>query len=294
MYKKQIQQIYNIISVNCQRLKSMDLLNGDLGICLFFYNYAYYQGETSDYADDILTKMIKLYQKSYMPNSSGVYELGWSIKYLDEHNYVKNDPSIWDIFNSFSMSDYSVAKIEKDLNSPLSIFTKGLYLCKSSSPQMIEKTLSDIKNVLNYINETRNIPLRFLVSLCYCLQKCMDKKEYICQSLQLEEKLLGIIEKKIRTDSPLSKDVYILYRLLNCEAPKWLPIYEYNVINDIYTNWQTVLYEDLISLPDSPDMEQLEEYLSDINLHVPVDKLGLDGLCSLGINLIRKSPQFVC
>lgn len=294
MYKKQIQQIFNIISVNCQRLKPLGLLKDNLGVCLFFYNYAYYQGETPDYADDILTKMMKLYPKTYIPNSSGVYELGWSIKYLDEHNFVKNDACIWEIFNSFSIKDYSMANMETDMNSPLPIFLKGLYSCSKSSHLMIEKTLSDINNIFDYLHKMHDIPLCFLISLYYCLHKCKEIEEYASKSSQLEEKLLEIIGEKVKGEESSSRDIYILHNMLNGKIPQWFHICDYNVINDIYMNWQTILYEDFIPLPDGPKLEQLEDFLSDINLHVPTDKLGLDGLCSLGINLIKKSKKLVC
>lgn len=288
MYEKQVEQIYNILSVNCQRLPILGLVRGNLGVVLFFYHYDKSVGKKSKITDAILTNMLQLYPKAYRKNPLKILELGWGIKYLIKNGFVTNSSNVLDVFDALASTDYSYAQMEKEFMSSFPIFSVGLYSCILPSRRLMEEALLNINKIL-INNIEKNIPLCYIISVYFFVRKCKDLIGNSELTVQLERLLLMRLQEYINSFRISLPENYILWQLLSDEHRKCLPNCTCDIIDGIYANWQSIMYEDYIKVSECPPVENVDAFISDINMSVPLNKLALDGLAALGINLIKRN-----
>lgn len=293
MYKSQIVQIANILAINYQRLPSMGITKGYLGVVLFFYHYARYIGaETfNSFADDLLDYVIRQKrEKIHHSAPCGFNELCWCIDYLLENNFIEADVYTRGVLNSMLSSDYTMIELENDIRSSFPIFSKSIVLNILSDNFAIEKTVSNIADLLKNISRL-NATLTFVISVLHFFNLCEKKGVAINKIEKIKDELIFYIQKILASGNYQVKELYILEQVVKKGNYRIdIPTYKYDLLLDVYMNWQTVVYSDII-LPDIVNKEVLITLLSDINFNVPIDKLSLEGICSLGINLIRKSKM---
>ena len=56
-------------------------------------------------------------------------------------------------------------------------------------------------------------------------------------------------------------------------------------------NWQTIVYKDIVSTNHNIDTESLDKIIAETNPREYPKKISIEGLCSLGINLIMSEME---
>jgi hypothetical protein len=92
---ERIQAIANIIQLSAENTTSPGLLNGNMGLVIFFYNYYRYCGK--DYynglAGDLLDSTIgNISSDGPLNLSTGLLGFGWGIEYLVKKKFIEGDP----------------------------------------------------------------------------------------------------------------------------------------------------------------------------------------------------------
>ncbi len=291
MYRSHIIQIANILTVNFQRLPSMGITKGYLGVILFFYHYArYVRTETYNvFADELLYYVIRQRrEKIHHIAPCGFNELCWCINYLLRNDFIEVDVYIRKILNSMFLSDYTMVKLENDIKSSFPIFSKGMAIYFLSDDSVIEKTISNLVDLLKSISKWGG-NLTFVISILHFLNLCEKNGMRTNKLEKVKSEIILTIQKILVSGNYQVGELYLLEQMVkqeNCYVN--IPAYKYDLLLDVYMNWQTIVYGDIVRL-EVLDSNVLATFLSDINFNVPIDKLSLDGICSLGINLINKS-----
>lgn len=293
MYKSQIVQIANILTINFQRLPSMGITKGYLGVVLFFYHYArYIESETfNSFADDLLDYVIhQKREKIHHTAPCGSNELCWSIGFLLNNNFIEADVYTKEMLNSMLSSDYTMIELENDIKSSFPIFPKSLVLNIIPDNIVIEKIVSNIA-VLSKSISIWSANLTYVTSVLYFLNICEKNGVAMKEIGKVRDDIIFIVQKILDSGNYQTKELYILEQIVKEQNFRInIPTYKYDFLLDVYMNWRTIVYSDII-LPDNISKKGLTSLLSDINFNVPIDKLSLEGICSLGINLIRKSKR---
>lgn len=294
MYKSQITKIANILAINYQRIQSYGLVNGYLGIVLFYCHYSRYISYDvyEKMANDLLYSVISQKNKK-MPRtfSDGLYGLGWSIKYMIREKFLDVDNDTLKMFDTMAFSKYSEIEFQHDQKNNCPLFSKGLYTSLLCNNELKKQTFLSTKYILDNIN-VMEVKMSFLISILYFLYHCNINGKEKKMMVSMRTKLLSLIQKNIEYNNYQKSDLFILELLLKKIGENIdLPDYNLNIISDVYMNWQTIIYEDAVHILDSVDVISLDEKIGEFDQKTPTNQLSLDGLCSLGINLIRLSED---
>jgi hypothetical protein len=124
-----LKRIANVLLLNANFIDNIGLLNGKMGIAIFFYQYSRYINDMvySDYAGELIDEIYQeINSGTNVSFEDGLTGIGWGIEYLIRNNFVQAD------------SDEALAEIDNALyrsriNSPILIkngndlFGYGLY-----------------------------------------------------------------------------------------------------------------------------------------------------------------------
>ena len=295
MYKDQIIQIANIVSSHYQYVNTPGLLHGTLGIALFYYHYARFMSMAllEDTANELLKismdEMKKTISKSF---ADGIYGFGWCLKKLIDNKYIEEDMDVLALFHTLSHQTYT----EKDLYFEQMI---NPTLCSKSIIDSItpdENSMKRLKKQLDslLISKIEIHKMPFWISLAYCLAKhtvISDKSQDFMNCEKIIEERLNIC---LQNGNYTSHDIYALNSIKNNTKLfenvnlKSLKI-NFSILNDMYMNWQTIIYDDVIRIEDEISAKEINNYLNALKLNTQSEDLSIDGICGLGINLIRKS-----
>lgn len=89
-----LQRIANVLLMNASFLDNPGLLNGKMGIAIFFYHYAKFTGNKiyEDYAGELIDEIYEEISTSTPVNfENGLTGIGWGIEYLVKNGFVKAD-----------------------------------------------------------------------------------------------------------------------------------------------------------------------------------------------------------
>lgn len=291
MYDKYINQLANILMLNCQKVSGRGLLNGSLGIAMFFYHYSHFVEDKryADFADGILNDTINVeLNKETWNFANGYLGIGWCMKYLSKYHFVK--------LQSDSLAEIEGMLTKKlgddiglDLSKSNSVFAIGLFAV-GMDDNVVSKVLHDLYCLLQnpvpislcYLNSV----IYFLNRLSKNLSKSVLAKNVTCRVKELLDKFDFEINAPYR-------DIYMFNRLCSpFGVEKMQAKKPMDVLDDVYMNWQTIAYSCMPSASDVLPIELLEQYLERITCDVPYGKLSLDGLASLGINLIVRNRMY--
>jgi len=87
-------RIANVLLLNSSFIDNLGLLNGKMGIAIFFYQYSRYSGNTmySDYAGELIDEIYEGIDTSTQVDfANGLTGIGWGIEYLVNHNFLEAD-----------------------------------------------------------------------------------------------------------------------------------------------------------------------------------------------------------
>jgi hypothetical protein len=129
---KRLQRIANVLLLNASFIDNLGLLNGKMGIAIFFYRYGRYSDNKvfTDYAGELIDEIYEeISTNTPVDFTNGLTGIGWGIGYLTENKFVDAD-------TDEALVDIDNAVYRNMLNSPLvldngnDLFGYGLY-CNS-------------------------------------------------------------------------------------------------------------------------------------------------------------------
>ncbi len=91
---KRLQRIANVLLLNASFLDNPGLLNGKMGIAIFFYHYSRYKKNKiyEDYAGELVDEIYEEINTSTPVNfENGLTGIGWGIEYLVKNGFVQAD-----------------------------------------------------------------------------------------------------------------------------------------------------------------------------------------------------------
>jgi hypothetical protein len=89
-----LQRIANVLLLNASFTNNIGLLNGKMGIAIFFYHYASYSGNKlyENYAGDLIDEIYKeINVSSSIDFATGLMGIGWGIEYLVRNCFLEAD-----------------------------------------------------------------------------------------------------------------------------------------------------------------------------------------------------------
>jgi hypothetical protein len=89
-----LERIANVLSLNASFIENLGLLNGKMGIAIFFFHYARYTNNKifENYADELVDEIYGEINKSISIDfENGVTGIGWGIEYLVKNGFVQAD-----------------------------------------------------------------------------------------------------------------------------------------------------------------------------------------------------------
>lgn len=294
LYAPCIQQIGNILTANVQRIEKTGLIFGHIGVMLFLYHYGQYTG-ISQYEDnaeavfDFVTEdhMNKLRRTFF----DGLYGVGWAVKYLAEHRLAEVDDDTLKDYDEIAERHYTSADFIVDMQCDIPLFSKGLYCCDLKNDKAVKDALLIIQALTKNESKT-TFKISFLNSMTYFLEKCMDNPNYADSSKSILDRMPPLYESAIEKNKFDNTDILLLKQLKMYGLQNiFLPEISFNSLNDLFANWQSIVYDNLFDSAEMPSVADVQAYIDHINQDMPVKQLSLHGLSALGINLIKKSSN---
>jgi hypothetical protein len=89
-----LKRIANMLLINASFIDNPGLINGKMGIALFFYKYGRYSGKKvfTDYAGELIDEIYgQINNNTVLDFTNGLMGIGWSIEYLVENKFVDAD-----------------------------------------------------------------------------------------------------------------------------------------------------------------------------------------------------------
>ncbi|HEX3009512.1 MAG TPA: lanthionine synthetase LanC family protein, partial [Bacteroidales bacterium] len=89
-----LQRIANVLLLNASFIDNLGLLNGKMGIAIFFYHYAKYTGNEvySEYAGELIDEIYsEINTSTPIDFENGLTGIGWGIEYLVQNGFVEAD-----------------------------------------------------------------------------------------------------------------------------------------------------------------------------------------------------------
>lgn len=214
-----LHQIANTLYINTQRVKFFGLLQGRLGIAIFFYHYARYTGNKaySDFSDEYIEFIHdKLGEAKPEMFADGLSGVGWGLDYIIKNGFVEADD------NMFEDIDVAVSKLDipmflKEMELPLPLFSKGLYFLQRNNNPMLSATIQQIVAFFQKY-PAQHMPGMYLNSIIYVLVTCsrLNIESEICNQI-LE--MLFTVSKQNLTNNNYSAEACILLR----KTINWMP-----------------------------------------------------------------------
>jgi hypothetical protein len=87
-----LQRIANVLLLNASFIDNPGLLNGKMGIAIFFYHYAHYSGSKifEDYAGELIDQICdEINTNTIADFANGLTGIGWGIDYLVRNGFVE-------------------------------------------------------------------------------------------------------------------------------------------------------------------------------------------------------------
>lgn len=289
MYDKYINQFANILMLNCQKASGQGILGGALGIAMFFYHYSRFVDDKryADFADGILNDTINVeLNKATWNFANGYLGIGWCMKYLSKYHFVK--------LQSDSLAEIEgmlTKKLADDMDRDLSnsVFAVGLFAI-GMDDNIVAKVLHELYCLLQ---KSVPISLCYLNSVIYFLNRLPKNLSKSVMAKKVINRVKELLDKYDFEANAPYRDIYIFNNLCwRIGVEKMQVKKSMNVLDDVYMNWQTITYSCMPRTSDVLPVELLEQYLERITCDVPYGKLSLDGLASLGINLIVRNKMY--
>lgn len=160
---ERLQRIANVLILNASFTNNLGLLNGKMGIAIFFYHYALYTQDEQyrEFADDLIDEVYEDIKKNTpIDFANGLTGIGWGVEYLVKNRFVEAD-------TDEALEEIDTAILKYRLSHPVLIkkedvvFGQGLYQLirlQSNNPNSEEiTTLIKKENLIYLIDECERI-----------------------------------------------------------------------------------------------------------------------------------------
>ncbi len=136
-----LRRIADVLLLNASFLENIGLLNGKMGIAIFFYHYSRYSGAKifEDYAGELIDEIYEEINSNTTVNfEEGLTGIGWGIEYLVKNGFVQadTDETLSEIDNSIYRSRINSPIL---INDGKDLFGYGLYYIK----RLISRDIND-------------------------------------------------------------------------------------------------------------------------------------------------------
>lgn len=217
--KEELQKIANTLLLYSYHIDSIGLFNGKMGIALYLYRYARYADckYYSEFADELLDKVLDSINHSSPDFESGISGVGWCINYLMKNEYVEGDPN--DVLLNVDKRVFS----QLSCNPITSMLGQGIYLLERLKDNReleihIDQLLDFcIKGISEYKGETS---LYHLNSILYFLIEIDTMNMYHEKVDHLKLLLLDVLKKIYKGNSYDRVDIHIFNCLLTKLSPQ--------------------------------------------------------------------------
>jgi lantibiotic modifying enzyme len=169
-----LSKIANTLYINMQQVKQYGLLQGRLGIAIFFYHYArYIQDESyndlpNEYIKYLFARLGRGNAESFADGLSGI---GWGIDYVIRNGFIKANDDMLDevdaVIENLNLSDFV-----KEIALPIPLFSKGLYFLQRKNRDALKATILQTKDYFQN-DFLRQLPVLYMNSITYVLKKCV-------------------------------------------------------------------------------------------------------------------------
>lgn len=217
--KEELQKIANTLLLYSYHIDPIGLFNGKMGIALYLYRYARYADckYYSEFADELLDKVLDSINHSSPDFESGISGVGWCINYLMKNEYVEGDPN--DVLLNVDKRVFS----QLSCNPITSMLGQGIYLLERLKDNReleihIDQLLDFcIKGISEYKGETS---LYHLNSILYFLIEIDTMNMYHEKVDHLKLLLLDVLKKIYKGNSYDRVDIHIFNCLLTKLSPQ--------------------------------------------------------------------------
>lgn len=286
-----IHQLANILAINYQRIALPGITEGVLGVAMFLYKYSQKYRITSygHIADDIVGYVVDNHVKKMNRSFAlGLYGVGWALKRFEDEKYVELDEKCLDDITKLLNLKYNSYDYIADVSvEEYPLFSMGLYAVACNDFLLFEKVLSNAEFICENIR-TNKPNMTFLLSVIYCLKKISLHSKYTNHCDELLTVLINAAELLFDKGEFSAKDAYIIQGLLKGTNLEYKArCIEIDMLEDVYCNWQTIIYADIISVSNPLSNETISNFMNKIKCDIPQSILGLNGLSSFGINLLN-------
>lgn len=290
MHEKYISRIANILSINLQRVKRTGIVEGSLGIAMFLYEYSRISGydSYSRMADEIVEYSIEKYlPKADRPFSYGIYGFAWAIHTFEERGFIELEENAFSDIHKLTSLKYSKYDVENDMRAPFPLFSLGLYSAKRGDDSIKERAVDALEVVRSEL-KAEECDACYILSIIYFLRECLNHNFKIDDCRSLLDYYLDVVKIVVKNRKFSRNDVFIMKKILPLNnITDDIRFLEVDSLENIYCNWQTVLYSDLVEIDRNIPVGVLDAFMKRIACDIPDEHIGLNGLSSLGINLIR-------
>ncbi len=271
-----LRRIADFLLLNASYIENLGLLNGKMGIAIFFFHYAKYTNNKvfENYAGELIDEIYEDANSNInIDFENGLTGIGWGIEYLAVNGFIEADTDI--VLADIDNAVYnSMAKSPHFLNDDKNLFCYGLYLLSRLNGQKI-----DDENLNTLIKKQH---LFYLTTEC---ENSLIYKRY------LDFNILQLSISKINSILWFFLEMYKL-RILQkkiIKLIKYLPEYlSYSVINK--EDWINLfVYDELVqeiikSVPDAGLQSKFRNLEKNNNLEI--DNLLEDNSLLSGLSLI--------
>ena len=303
---KTLQKIANILTLNVHNIDNISLLEGKMGILLFYYKYGRYSGNKfySDMADDLLDEVyVKLKNPQNISFDQGVIGIAWGIRYLIRNNFVEGNPKeILSDIESLLISRYI-----NDSQSQIPISIIGVYLHSMITDEVDIEKLKDLISVIikkyefNFILFLNNAKsITYINSALFTLSILENHLEYKSQVYRIINKILLHLLYNNYIENIDIYDIKILFKLLS--------LYKFSSdekdkvvekLNFLFNNSENkfplnYLWQNFIYFPnDNINIKEVDKYINDYFIFLPQENtLSIHkGLSSIGLNLLASCQR---
>jgi hypothetical protein len=224
-----LKRISNILILNSSFINNLGLLNGKMGVALFFYHYSVYSGidKFKDLTKDMVNCILQeISDETPIDFANGLTGIGWGIEYLVNRGFLSDvkEITLIDIDNRIYIDSLKTPLI---LVNKEDICSYGLYYLSrlhedDSLKTLVKKQLliylhDDIERMITQRElfgfEVPRLTINQLNSLLYFLYRMQELQLFPVKLTKLERLLPGYIVQKVEKSDSIIEN-YTLKKLL--------------------------------------------------------------------------------
>ena len=297
--EKTLLKIANTLIINAQHISSYGLLEGKMGIAIFFYHYSKINRWYKDFADDLLDDIsTSLYKKMSDNIFDGLTGIGFGINYLIKNQFIDAEEDVLEDVEE-SLKNISLMDIISDIENESPFCSKGMYFIEKNDKEAIENILNVLNQFLNQNSEI--LPLSYLNSILYIFSQNNNQKEIPDELLcKLYENITNSINNKLYTFPDILLLTTIIEQILQnnnttFDSKKWEELIknlDYDNIDGIFNIGIYKLIFNKIKFNDTLILEKIKtvDIENQVNsmINDVYNNLNLyNGLAGVGLTLLR-------